>query len=77
VITTPQRQAIGCALRKARVLVGMTQQDLADAMGITQGQVSQWEMGMRDIPASVLLDLSKCGIKAAEVFIQAELELRV
>jgi hypothetical protein len=33
-------------------------------------------MGMRDIPASALLDLGKVGIRATEVFIQAELELR-
>lgn len=58
-------------IRNRRIELGMTQQDVADAIGITKATVSRWETGniksmnrdnieklsrLFDIPPSVLLD---------------------
>lgn len=46
-------------VKKMRELAGMTQKQLADALGITQQSVYYYESGDRDIKASVLIDMSK------------------
>lgn len=58
-------------IRNRRIELGMTQQDVADAIGVTKATVSRWETGniknmnrenieklsrLLDIPPSVLLD---------------------
>lgn len=76
VIPTQARQAMGLALIKARATIGMTQLDISDFLGVTQMYISQWENGLRAIPADALLRLAGLGIRPAEVMLQAELELR-
>ena len=34
----------------ARLRIGLTQQDLADKIGVTQPRISAWENGTVDIP---------------------------
>ncbi len=42
-----------------RTVRGMTQQDLADAMGVSPQQISQWETGHRRIMAWRLRDVAR------------------
>ena len=49
--------AVGEAIRARRVALGMSQQDLADSMGVLQSAVSKWEraatpMLFRDVVAA-------------------------
>ena len=39
-------KGIGQMIRDARIRKGMTQADLADNIGVSQGAVGQWEQGM-------------------------------
>ncbi|WP_405597600.1 helix-turn-helix domain-containing protein [Streptomyces sp. NBC_01410] len=41
--------------RELRAAAGLTQQELADAIGVTRAAISQWEAGTRT-PRGVLLD---------------------
>jgi transcriptional regulator with XRE-family HTH domain len=43
-------------LRAAREAMGITQQELADKLGVGQGTISRWEAGERQPPP--LLDLA-------------------
>lgn len=68
--------AIASAIRAAREAKGWTQQDLADAVGVTQGAIWQWEAGrtriderrMREVAAALgvpLADLLHAAARAA------------
>lgn len=46
-------------VRKARELAGLSQKQMADALGITQQSVYYYESGQRDIKASMLLKMSE------------------
>jgi transcriptional regulator with XRE-family HTH domain len=56
-------KGIGQMIRDARIKKGMTQADLADNIGVSQGAVGQWEQGMtiprpkHIIRISTLLDI--------------------
>ena len=39
-------KGIGQMIRLARIKKGMTQADLAETIGVSQGAVGQWEKGM-------------------------------
>ena len=57
---TPQEAAagspvVGAAIREARVKAEMTQDDLAEALGVTQACVSYWENARRDLGVTDLL----------------------
>lgn len=45
-------------VQKARKMAGMSQKQLAEALGITQQSVFYYESGSRDIKASMLLKMS-------------------
>jgi len=49
---------VGARLRERRLLLGMSQQQLADALGITFQQVQKYENGTNRISASRLWDIS-------------------
>lgn len=53
-----QVQSITVALRRARLARGMTQREVADALGIWQGTVSYIETGQQDPSLRVLLALA-------------------
>jgi len=38
------------ALKRVREALGLTQQGLAESLGVTKGAVSRWEAGLRGIP---------------------------
>lgn len=46
-------------VKKARELAGLSQKQMADALGITQQSVYYYESGQRDIKASMLLKMSQ------------------
>ncbi len=50
---------VGARLRVCRTLLGMSQTDLGDALGLTFQQVQKYERGMNRISASRLFDLSR------------------
>lgn len=45
-----ERQPLATALKRARTARGMTQHDVARAVGVTQGTVSLWEQG-KEVPS--------------------------
>jgi len=52
--------ANGTTIRHARRSRGLTQKDLARLLGITQARISQWELGMEEVPRrqiGALLDI--------------------
>lgn len=46
-------------VKMARKLAGLSQKQMADALGITQQSVHYYESGQRDIKASMLLKMSE------------------
>ncbi len=50
---------VGTRVRQRRVLLGMTQTGLADALGLTFQQVQKYENGKNRVSASRLFDLSQ------------------
>ncbi len=50
---------VGIRLRQRRTLLGMTQTDLADALGLTFQQVQKYEKGTNRVSASRLFELSQ------------------
>lgn len=50
---------VGKRVRQQRWLIGMTQQQLADAVGIKFQQIQKYETGMNRISASRLWDISR------------------
>lgn len=55
-------------LRAARIAAGLTQHELADAVGVKQPTVSQWENGVRSPRATKLSHLAELlGIEVTEL----------
>ena len=52
-------EALGCRLAKARKDADLTQQQLADALGIPQPQLASYEIGRRRVPVSMLPRLAR------------------
>ena len=55
----PYFQALGQRIAKARAAADLTQQALADALGISQPQLAFYELGKRRVPVSMLPGLAK------------------
>lgn len=82
--SSPQRQeesilrrSLGEVLKDHRTRCGMTQEFVADAMGVSRQAVSKWENGTADPSTSNLLKLAKLyGITAEELIraVQTEQE---
>ena len=49
---------LGINIRRRRLELNMTQQDLADHLNCTQACYSHYESGKRDVPAEVLSQLA-------------------
>ncbi len=50
---------VGARVRQRRVLLGMTQTNLSDAIGVSYQQMQKYERGMNRIGSSRLFDLSR------------------
>lgn len=57
--TTTDRAALGKRLRAAREDAGLSQQDVADRLGIYQSTVAFMEKGRRDVSALELVQLAR------------------
>lgn len=63
---------IACDLKRARLLAGLTQKDLAAALGVTYQQIQKYENGTSQISVARfwqltnLMDLSRPEIQSAE-----------
>ena len=56
-----------------RERMNMSQVELAERFGVTQGQVSKWENGRRSIKATVAMKLCDLfGVKFEELFVNKE-----
>lgn len=60
---------VGQKIRQRRWMVGMTQQQLAEAVGIKFQQIQKYETGMNRVSASRLWDISRAlGVSASYFF---------
>lgn len=53
------RQRVGANIQRAREAAGLTQEELAEAIGKQQPTISRWEMGVSSPPYSVLIRLAQ------------------
>jgi len=53
--TIPQQ--VGALLRRRRCELGLSQEHVAYEIGLTQGSISNYEVGRTDIPLSVLFKI--------------------
>ena len=58
-IPSPIDVHVGARLRQRRTLLGMTQTNLGDAIGVSYQQMQKYERGANRISASRLFDLSR------------------
>lgn len=60
---------LGSNLRNKREKAGLTQQQVADKLGVTKVAVHQWESGKRNMYAQTLIDYCKIlGVTLDEIF---------
>lgn len=65
--------AIGAAVRESRIHTGLTELQVARAIGIGKQQLQKYEKGENRLPVSRLAMMSrKCGIDAHHVLLIAE-----
>lgn len=57
--TTPVDAMVGARVRLRRTMMGITQEQLASAVGLTFQQIQKYEKGMNRMGASRLLDFSR------------------
>ena len=50
---------VGKAIAEARKKAGMTQVELAKAIGVTQSQIANWESGWRNPKLEALMKIAK------------------
>ena len=58
-LSTKRNQEIGERVRAIRKSLGLEQTELAKEMGLTQASISQYEIGLTEIPLSFLEYLKK------------------
>ena len=67
------RQSLGDALKQQRLRCGMTQEFVAQSLGVSRQAVSKWENGTSDPSTANLLALAKLyGVSAGELLEQVE-----
>ncbi len=68
---TASSRSLGETLRENRLRCGMTQENAAEALGVSRQAVSKWENGTADPTISNLLALAKLYDVSAEDLLQA------
>jgi transcriptional regulator with XRE-family HTH domain len=69
----PVDKHVGGRVRSRRIVLGMSPENLADAVGTTAQQVDQWETGTSRIGSKRLIELTKIlGVNAAFFFADSE-----
>ncbi len=64
---------LGCAIKARRLELGMRQQDLASAVGVTKSAVSLWEKGETSPTYKMSLKVAKAlGMNARDLFYPLE-----
>jgi transcriptional regulator with XRE-family HTH domain len=64
---------IGYRLRARRRLLGLTQKEVGERLGVTPQMVHKWEMAQCALYAATLLDLARAlGVSPGYFFIDAE-----
>lgn len=72
-----RRKALGAALAAARQKAGLTQDELADASGVSRPTISRIEQGTSSISSDRLWDLAyACGTTPADLFGEAQADER-
>lgn len=66
----PEKERVGRLLRAARLRAEMTQKQLAEAVGVPQSHVSEYEKNIRPIPKDKVKKLSKLLKTVPEHFIR-------
>ena len=56
----PTDKHVGAQIRTRRLMLGMTQTGLADAVGLTFQQIQKYEKGTNRVSASRIQQFSKC-----------------
>lgn len=70
-----EKSSLGQRIRELRVAAGLSQKALAEAAGVPQSQVSQWEMGNSTPLATSVPELcAALGVKPDDLFKSAESE---
>ncbi len=71
--TAAIKQSLGDAIREQRIRCNMTQEFVAESLGVSRQAVSKWENGTSDPSTSNLLALAKLfGISAEELLRSVE-----
>jgi len=75
-VNAEARVAVGKAFRVARIETGMTQSELAQAIGSSQGAIARWEKGIDGAPIPAIRALGKliAPDSRSELFAAAEIE---
>ena len=72
-LSNPIDQHVGGRVRSRRIVLGMSPNNLADALGTTIQQVQEWEAGTSRIGSTRLMELTKIlGVNAAFFFADSE-----
>lgn len=72
----PNRNTNNSPIAQRRIALGMTQQQLAEAIGSTQQMIAKWEMGKRDPRISSLIRLADALNCAVDDLIQIDDSLK-
>lgn len=59
IVTAHDESGRPSSLAVLRTDAGMTQKELADAVGVGQGRVSEWESGAREMSATACLKIAR------------------
>lgn len=61
------------ALRSARKAAGLSQQELADRIGVSRPRISEWELGTRTPGLETIIKIAQAaGLKASDLVTQIE-----
>ncbi|MES9902788.1 MAG: helix-turn-helix transcriptional regulator [Sedimenticola sp.] len=69
------RKSVGHRIKVRRVELDMKQEELGTVLGLTQAQISEWEIGRRALRIEQAMDLAK-GLRTSVAYLVGESEVR-